>query len=73
MVGVVDRQRIITERDARDVGVGERQFLCGKCSQAARCTILRRSEPGKTRIFMIHMREDKAAMAAKMQREQNTQ
>ena len=49
-IGVVDRQRVIGERDAGDFGVRQRQFLGGERGEPPLYDFAR-SEPGITRIF----------------------
>ena len=49
-VGVVERQRIVGERDAGDVGFRQRQLLGRDRGQAGVVGAVR-SEPGITRIF----------------------
>ena len=49
-IGVVDRQRIVGERNARDVGVDQRQFL-GRQRRQPDVMRAGAGRAGKTRIF----------------------
>ena len=49
-IAVVDRQRIVGERDPRDVDAGQREFVGYAAASFTLCEPIR-SEPGMTRIF----------------------